>query len=76
MVLPPDGSDLDIFKWLSVVGPGDAPIHSTPADLNSFIRTLIDTDTLVSCELKTKMLTESFPGSSECGLGIVITDNG
>ena len=44
--------------------------------MNSFVHTLIDTDALVSGELKTKMLTESFPGSSEYGLGLVIRDNG
>ena len=73
---PMDGSDLDTTEWLVSEGLGDAPIHSTPSDLNLFIRTLIDTDTLVTGELKTRMLTESFPGSSEHGLGVYITENG
>ena len=75
-LVPIDGADLDTFEWLNSEGLGDAPIHSTPSDLNSFIRTLIDTDTLVAGALKTKMLTESFPGRSEYGLGLEITENG
>lgn len=74
--LPTDGSDLDTTEWLLSEGLGDAPIHSTPSDLNLFIRTLIDTDTLVTGELKSRMLTESFAGSSEHGLGVYITEDG
>ena len=74
--LPANGTELDTTAWLLSEGHGDAPIHSTPADLNAFIRTLIDTDTLVSADLKTRMLTESFPGMSEHGLGIFIAENG
>ena len=74
--LPTDGSDLDTFEWLESEGLGDAPIQSTSGDLNSFIRTLIDTDTLISDELKTQMQTESFPGSSEHGFGLYILHNG
>ncbi len=74
--LPTDGSDLDATVWLNSEGDGDASVQSNPADLNAFIRILIDTDTLVSPELKTQMMTESFPGSSEHGLGLFITDNG
>ena len=74
--LPTDGSDLDTTVWLNSEGDGDASVQSIPGDLNAFIRTLIDTDTLVSGELKTQMMTESFPGSSEHGLGLFITENG
>ncbi len=74
--LPTDGSDLDTTVWLNSEGDGDASVQSIPGDLNAFIRILIDTDTLVSGELKTQMMTESFPGSSEHGLGLFITDNG
>ncbi len=73
--LPMDGSDVDSSGWLHSEGLGDASIHSTPGDLNSFIRTLIDTDILVSEELKTQMLTESIPGAGH-GLGIFISDDG
>ncbi len=74
--LPSDGSSyLDMTLWLNSEGHGDASIHSTPSDLNSFIRTLIDTDTLISEELKTQMLTESLPGSGH-GLGVFISDDG
>ena len=74
--LPADGSDLDTFDWLKAEGLGDAPIQSTSGDLNSFIRTLIDSDTLISGELKTLMQTESFAGSSEHGFGLYILHNG
>jgi len=74
--LPVDGSDLDTIEWLTTNGLGDAPIHSNPTDVNTFIRALIDTDTLVSDKLKTLMLTESFRGVSEHGIGIFIRDNG
>jgi len=74
--LPMDGSDLDTVEWLITNGRGDAPIHSSPSDLNSFIRILIDTDTLLSEELKTRMLTDSHPGGEEHGLGMFIIDNG
>ncbi len=71
-----DGTDVDSTAWLNSEGDGHASVQSTAKDLNSFIRTLIETDTLVSAELKTQMMTESFPGSSEHGLGLFITDNG
>jgi len=74
--LPADGSDVDTIGWLSTYGFGDAPIQSTPRDMNLFIRTLIDTDVLVAGETKVRMLTESFSGFSQYGLGIVVVDNG
>jgi len=70
--LPEDGSALDTFDFIRLYGFGDAPVQSTPADLNQFIRTLVDTDDLVSGELKSRMLSESFPDSSQYGLGIVV----
>lgn len=71
ITLPAEGNDLDTTAWLYSEGHGDASVISTPADLNSFIRTLIDTETLVSGELKTQMLSESLPESGH-GLGIFI----
>jgi len=73
--LPVSGTDLDTFGRIDTHWFGDAPIQSTPTAMNSFIRTLIDTDELISGETKTRMLTESFPGSSAYGLGIQIADN-
>jgi len=74
--VPTDGSDVDATAWLNSEGDGHASVQSIPGDLNAFIRILIDTDILVSGELKTQMMTESFPGESEHGLGLFITDNG
>ncbi|MFK7886557.1 MAG: serine hydrolase domain-containing protein [Gammaproteobacteria bacterium] len=74
--LPTDGSDVDATAWLNSEGDGHASVQSIPADLNTFIRILIDTDTLVSEELKAQMMTESFPGSSQYGLGLQIIDDG
>jgi len=74
--IPADGTALlETFDWLNSVGFGDAPLHATPSDLNQFIRTLIDTNELLSENLKTQMLTESFPNSSYYGLGIVVADD-
>ena len=73
--VPLDGSDLDSSVWLHSEGHGDASVHSTSSDLNSFIRTLIDTEALVSGDLKTRMLTEIIPGAGH-GLGLFISDNG
>lgn len=73
---PAQGPDFDTSDWLNVVGHGDAPIHSTPRDLNAFLRRLVDTDTLVSGDLKRMMLTESIPGVSHYGLGISIENEG
>ncbi|MEO1574274.1 MAG: serine hydrolase, partial [Pseudomonadota bacterium] len=74
--VPTDGSDLDTFIWVNSEGLGDAPIHTTPADMNTFIRTLLGTDTLLSEELRTRMMTESFPGQSGHGLGLFIFNDG
>lgn len=74
--LPVDGSDVDATTWLNSEGDGHASVQSTPEDLNAFIRVLIDTDTLVSAELRTQMMAESFPGLSEYGLGLQIFDDG
>lgn len=74
--VPADGSDLDTFAWVNSEGLGDAPVHSTPADMNAFIRTLLGTDTLLSEALRTRMMTESFPGQSGHGLGLFILDGG
>ena len=74
--LPVDGSDVDATAWLNSEGDGHASVQSTPRDLNAFIRLLIDTDTLVSAELTTQMMTESFPGVSQYGLGLQIFDDG
>ena len=71
ITLPAEGMDLDTTEWLYSEGHGDASVVSTPADLNSFIRSLIDTETLVDGDLKTQMLSEALPGS-EHGLGIFI----
>ena len=71
--LPTVGSDLDVSALLYSEGLGDAPIISTPRDLNSFIRTLIDIDTLLSEKLKAQMLTETTAGFGN-GLGIFIDD--
>lgn len=70
------GSDFDTTALLNSEGDGHASVQSTPSDLNAFIRILIDTDTLVSEELKTQMMTESFTGFSEYGLGLQIFDDG
>lgn len=74
--LPADGSDVDTTAWLNSEGDGHASVQSTPGDLNAFIRILIDTDILVSEELKAQMMTESFPGLSQYGLGLQIFDDG
>jgi len=74
--LPTDVPDIDTYLWLDASGTADAPINSSPSDLNQFIRTLANTDTLVSEDLKARMLTESFPNSSAYGLGIVVGDGG
>lgn len=74
--LPVDGSDVDATAWLNSEGDGHASVQSNPADLNAFIRILIGTDTLVSAALKAEMMTESFPGVSEYGLGLQIRDGG
>ena len=68
---PVDGPDLDTFEYIDSVALGAAPVVSTPGDMNLFIRTLIDTDRLVSEESKAKMLTEAFPGSGY-GLGVMV----
>lgn len=65
--------DIDTTELLNSEGLGDASIHSNPGDLNSFIRTLIDTNTLVPEQLKAKMLEESIPGVSEHGLGLYVS---
>lgn len=74
--LPADGSDVDSTAWLNSEGDGHASVQSIPADLNTFIRVLIDTETLISEELKTRMTTESFPGVSAYGLGLQIFFDG
>jgi len=74
--LPADGSDVDTTAWLNSEGDGHASVQSTAGDLNTFIRVLIDTDTLVSRELKAQMMTESLPGLSQYGLGLQIVDDG
>jgi len=74
--LPVDGSDVDATAWLNSEGDGHASVQSTPEDLNTFIRILIDTDVLVSAELRSRMMTESFPGLSGYGLGLQILDDG
>jgi len=74
--LPVVESDYDTSALLLSDELGDAPIHATAEDLNSFVRTLIDTDTLVSSELKSRMLVESFPGFSKYGLGLEMTADG
>lgn len=74
--LPADGSDMDTTAWLNSEGDGHASVQATPEDLNAFIRILIDTDVLVSEELKTQMMNESLPGLSQYGLGLQIIDNG
>lgn len=74
--LPVVGTDVDTAAFLNAEANGDGPIESTPADLNSFVRTLIDTNILVSEELKTRMLSESLPGVSGHGFGIFIGNNG
>ncbi len=74
--LPIIGSYLDTTVLINSEGLGDAPIHSNPSDLNSFIRTLLDTDLLLSEELKRKMITESFPGVSGFGAGLFLKDGG
>ncbi len=75
--LPVIGDDVDSSILLYSEGLGDASTLSTPSDLNLFIRRLIDTDSLVSGELKAEMMAESFPGASEYGLGLlVMNDNG
>ena len=70
--LPADGSDLDTFDWIVSDGFGDAPMISTPGNMNLFIRTLVETNRLISEESKARMLTEVFPGSGY-GLGVVVT---
>ena len=74
--LPAVGSDVDTTVWLNSEGDGHASVQSTPGDLNAFIRILIDSDILVSEELKAQMMTESFPGLSQYGLGLQIFDDG
>ncbi len=74
--LPIIGSALDTTVLINSEGLGDAPLHSSPSDLNTFIRTLLDTDILLSEELKEKMITESFPGVSGFGAGLFIKDDG
>jgi D-alanyl-D-alanine carboxypeptidase len=74
--LPVDEPDVDTTDWLNSEGDGHASVQSIPADLNTFIRTLIDTDTLVSEELRAEMMTESFSGVSGYGLGLQIFDDG
>lgn len=73
ITLPAEGNDLDTSEWLYSEGHGDASVVSTPADLNSFIRSLVGTETLVAGNLKTQMLSEALPGS-EHGLGIFINN--
>ncbi len=68
--------DVDVTALLYSESFSDAFTLSTPRDLNLFIRTLIDTKKLVSGELKTEMMTESFPGESEYGLGLMVLGNG
>ena len=74
--LPTDGSDVDSTAWLNSEGDGHASVQSVPADLNAFIRTLIDTNTLISEELKMQMMAEAVPGSSQYGLGLQIFNDG
>ena len=74
--LPIIGSDADTTAFLNSEGDGHASVQSTPADLNAFIRVLIDTETLLSAEMTTEMMTESFPGESQYGLGMQIFDDG
>lgn len=71
-----DGSDFDASSWLHSEGHGDAPIHSTASDLNAFVRTLVDGDTLLSASLKKEMLTPALPGATGYGLGIGVFNNG
>ncbi len=73
ITLPAEGNDLDTSEWLYSEGHGDASVISTPTDLNSFIRSLVDTEILVAGDLKTQMLSEALPGS-EHGLGIFINN--
>lgn len=74
--LPVYGSDVDTTVLVNSEGDGHASVQSIPEELNAFIRILIDTDTLVSAELTTQMMTESFPGMSRYGLGLQIFDDG
>jgi len=74
--LPATDGDIDTIEWLSSGGFGDAPIQSSPRDMNQFLRTLLETDVLLTDELRTRMLTESFDDSSQYGLGIATSNNG
>lgn len=74
--VPAVGLDLDSTKLINSEGLGDAPIQSTAGDLNKFIRTLIDTDTLLPRELRDRMITPLSNGVSPNGLGFFIEDEG
>ena len=71
------GRTIDTFPWYRHYDLADAGIHSTPADLAHFIRTLFSTDALLSKRIGAVMtdVPASVASASEYGIGIYVQHN-
>ncbi len=68
----PGNADVDTYDWVRHHSFADAPINATASDSNLFIRTLVDTNLLLTESSKLQMFTPAHT-DSDYGLGIFIT---
>jgi len=66
------GSVTDTYPWYGHYGLADSGIHSTPADLTLFLRSLFTTGRILSETMRKEMLDASGSPSSQYGMGIYV----
>ena len=71
------GRIIDTHPWYSHYGLADSGIHSTPGDLALFIKSLFNTDEILSQTMRTKMtsVSQSVDPPSGYGMGIYVQWN-